>query len=391
MNKINRIYYLKFIIISIIIVFALSCREYRSEENTSKNEEVEVRTFKDYITIDEYNMLHSEQEQFQEDFLKIVQGKPEKLIRGIQDKPIKIAFIYPGEQVSDYWRRSVKSFKARMDEIGIVYQLDEIFTRAGNLGLEKQEEQIKSALDKNVDYLVFTMNVMQHKQLIERILTDGYPKLILQNITTPIWDWEGKQPFIYVGFDHIQGTEILARYFIEKTGGTGNYAVLYFSEGYVSDMRGKTFINYVKENSDLKLISAFFTDGQRDRARTSVLSILEKEKELEFIYACSTDVALGAIDALKETGNLGNIAINGWGGGSSELSAILNGDMDITVMRNNDDNGVAMAEAIRLDIEGKTEQIPVIFSGGFEPVEKGINPGQLNELMVKAFRYSGIE
>ncbi|OQY59595.1 MAG: hypothetical protein B6245_05820 [Desulfobacteraceae bacterium 4572_88] len=80
--------------------------------------------------------------------------------------------------------------------------------------------------------------------------------------------------------------------------------------------------------------------------------------------------------------------MNGWGGGGPELEAIVGNELDVTLMRMNDDNGVAMAEAIRLDIEGKGDAVPTIFSGDFVLVEKGICQKKLNQLKSKAFRYS---
>ncbi|MCK5519747.1 MAG: substrate-binding domain-containing protein [Candidatus Marinimicrobia bacterium] len=364
-------------------------------EDQTKNEIIHVHTdhqaklFDDYITVDEFNQIHPKQIQLQKRFNQLIQKESTPVISGVQNQTVKIAFIYPGKQVSDYWIRSIKSFKARMDEIGIKYEIIEFFTRAGSVDIQKQEQIMKSVLKKNTDYLVFTMNVMKHKNLIERIVTKGRPKIFLQNITTPLRMWEGKQPLLYVGFDHVIGSMLLADYFIKKTNGKGNYAVLFFTEGYVSDMRGDTFINYLKNNSELKLKAAYYTQGQRNKAKQAVLNILKKSSDLEFIYTCSTDVALGAIDALKESGKLGTIEVNGWGGGSSELKSILDKEMDVTIMRMNDDNGVAMAEAIRLDIEGKTGQIPVIFSGDFTLIEKTISLNELNELQNRAFRYSG--
>ena len=57
-------------------------------------------------------------------------------------------------------------------------------------------------------------------------------------------------------------------------------------------------------------------------------------------------------------------------------------------MRINDDNGIAMAEAIKLDIVGKTHQVPTIFSGNFAVIKKGIKKEKLQLLKEKAFRYS---
>ena len=69
----------------------------------------------------------------------------------------------------------------------------------------------------------------------------------------------------------------------------------------------------------------------------------------------------------------------------------MRGELDFTVMRMNDDNGVAMAEAIRLDIENNTHKVPTIYSGDFASIEKGISEAELADLKAKAFRYSGTD
>lgn len=65
------------------------------------------------------------------------------------------------------------------------------------------------------------------------------------------------------------------------------------------------------------------------------------------------------------------------------------GEMDVTVMRMNDDNGVAMAEAIRLDLQGNVAMVPTIYSGSFSIVDQSIGNTKLDELKKnRAFRYS---
>jgi autoinducer 2-binding protein LuxP len=349
-----------------------------------------VSALDDYITVQEFHTLHPEQVEHMEKFTDIVRKSGQPITAGTQQQPIRIAFIYPGEQVSDYWRRSVTSFKQRMDEVGIQYEVFEYFSKPA-VDIRLQEQQMRTALEKDPDYLVFTLDAQQHQRVIERLITKGRPKLILQNITTPLRSWEGKQPFLYVGFDHATGSEMLADYYLKHTQGEGEYAVLYFSQGYVSAMRGDTFIEYLKEQTNLKLVASYYTDGDREKSKQATLEILQEHPTVKFIYACATDVAIGAIDALRQAGRLGDIPVNGWGGGSSELTAIMDGDMDATVMRMNDDNGVAMAEAIRLDLEGRDTEIPTVYSGDFVLVQKGIRQDELNTLKARAFRYSGID
>ncbi len=340
--------------------------------------------FSEFYTVQEFLEQYPSENEKMNAFDKIVSAHGVKVVAQ-QKRPVRIAIVYPGIQASDYWSRSVLSFKKRMDELGIAYEVGEFYTKPSQRG-RVQAEQIRKALANDPDYLIFTLNVAKHKNIIEKILTRERPKLILQNITTPLRSWEDRQPFLYVGFDHQIGAKMLADYYLAKKGKTGPYSVLYFSRGYVSMMRGDTFVKHVADNSERTLAGAYYTDGDRLKAKMATLDILKKSP-VDFIYACSTDTALGALDAFKESGKV--VPINGWGGGSAELDAILRGELDVTVMRNNDDNGVAMAEAIKLDLEGRGDKVPTVYSGKFFLVEKGIGKDKLDKLVQEAFRYSG--
>ncbi len=57
-------------------------------------------------------------------------------------------------------------------------------------------------------------------------------------------------------------------------------------------------------------------------------------------------------------------------------------------MRMNDDNGVAMAEAIALDLQGRSGDVPLVFSGAFELVTADHDRSRIEALKRRAFRYS---
>lgn len=348
-----------------------------NEDTTSDSE---------YILVDEYLADNPEEKKLSEEFNKYVQN-PVYNMFDIKDKKVEIAIVYPGEQVSDYWRRSVDSFRDRMDERNINYKIMEFFTTA-NESVAVHEQQIRTALLSNPDYLIFTLDTKSHTKIIEQIIDQNQTKIILQNITTPIRRWGSHQPFMYVGFDHKIGSEILAKEYIETFESQSQYGVLYFTEGYVSEMRGDTFIDYMEKNSDFEMIASYYTEGNREKARIAALDMIQSHPKLKFIYACATDVALGAIDAINESGVNGSVLVNGWGGGSAELEVIDSNDMFMTVMRMNDDNGVAMAESIYMDITDRTNKIPTIFSGEFSLIKDSTSEEEINELIKRAFRYS---
>ncbi len=343
---------------------------------------------RDYWMVEEFLAAHPEQRQLSTRFADQVRS-PARPVASNTERPLRVSVIYPGEQVSDYWRRSLSSFEARMQELGIDYQLSSHYTRPA-VALKEQAQQIVEALRQDADYLIFTLDARRHRSIIERIIAAGRPKLILQNITTPIRAWGEHQPFLYVGFDHVEGTRLLSDWYRQRLPQAEDYALIYWAPGYVSEARGDSFIEFMRQGAEPRLSSAYYTDATRASAYQGASKALKAQPDLDFIYACSTDVALGVSDVISEQGRQGQVLVNGWGGGSAELKALREGRLDVTVMRMNDDNGVAMAEAIKLDLQGRGNQVPTIYSGDFELVTKETSVEEVERLKRRAFRYSGV-
>lgn len=379
--------YLFPVFLSLICLFLSSCEipvhsSIQKVEFTSSSHGGD----KDYIHVEDFLKLHPEEVVKTREFDEIVCQSPQPLPSGLQLKPVTIAVVYPGDQVSDYWRRNLKAFVGRLDDLSIKHEVKTYFSRGGGVDTKRQVDQIKEALKYDPDYLIFTLDVQLHQKVIEQALSRKRPRIMLQNITTPLKVWEGRQPF-YVGFDHVKGTELLADYFLKNNAENDRYGVLYYSLGYVSTMRGTSFIDIMRANNHLNMIASYYTDGIREKATKAALDLL-KEEGVKFIYACSTDVALGARDAISQMNLTGKVMVNGWGGGSTELEALAKGELTVSVMRMNDDAGIAMAEVIRLELENRRVEIPTIFSGRFELVTNKTTNDEFAKLKKIAFRYS---
>ncbi|RJG41938.1 substrate-binding domain-containing protein [Motilimonas pumila] len=335
--------------------------------------------------LQEYWQQYPQQQKLSQAFAERVRLQSQPFVHS-QDIPVKIFVIYPGKQISDYWRRSIESFTARLKEAGIKYHLQAHHTKPAS-ALEQQQRLLQKAHRFQPDYIIFTLDAKQHGTLIERILQLNTTKLILQNITTPVKTWP-RQPFLYVGFDHATGTQLLANYYQARTDFNDQFATVMWSPGYISDARGHYFNKVMQQQSDLTLTDSYYTKASRRSAYKSAKQILIRHPKVKFIYASATDVAFGVLDAIKEQNRQGEVMLNGWGGGESELQALLAGEIDVTVMRMNDDNGVAMADAIQLDLEGQGALVPQIYSGDFVVVDKHISRVELEQLKARAFRYS---
>ncbi|MCE0496031.1 substrate-binding domain-containing protein [Vibrio salinus] len=334
-----------------------------------------------YWRYDEF-LNHSPEQKQLTDALSDVVRKPPVPLSIDQKKTISISMVLPGQQVSDYWIRNLKAFEIRLDELGVKYVINQVFTRP-NVDERQQGYYLMEAMKNHSDYLIFTLDSIRHRKFIERVLHSTDTKVILQNITTPVKAWGNKQPMMYVGFDHELGTLKLANYYKKRFSKGANYSILYFSQGFISQARGDSFNSIIRRIPSFKHVSSYYTDATEESGYKATLENVARHPDLNFIYACSTDVALGAVKALKEL-NREDIVVNGWGGGSAELNAL--GDLDVTVMRMNDDTGIAMAEAIKWDLEG--DKVPLVYSGDLVLVTKENSQERLDALKRQAFRYS---
>jgi autoinducer 2-binding protein LuxP len=342
----------------------------------------------DVIRVDDYIERYPEQQALMADFVSRVEGRAVPLTSPPR-REIRIAVIYPALQTSDYWERSLSAMRARLDALRLPYQL-KVYLSRPTVDVGLQTRQLTTALQWRPDYLVFTLDTVPHLRMIERVLALGSPRLILQNITTPLVDWEGDPPFLYVGFDHVEGTRLIAEWMFERVDYRGEYMMLHFSSGYVSRMRGGTFSRLAAGHPELQEVDSYYTDGDPERAYRATLRTLERHPELKMIFAGSTDMALAALRALREKQRT-DVLINGWGGGEAELEALRAGDLDVTAMRINDDNGVTMAEAMRMVMLGQASRVPAIFAGEIVRVSRDTPPQAIAELERRAFRLSGRE
>lgn len=303
-----------------------------------------------------------------------------------QDKPLLIYFINPTRQISDYWLRNKIAFTHRLDELAIKYVI-----KSHDIKVKANEDQkrrlLKRILDNNPDYVVLSLDTVPEMAFIKQLLEQSKTRLIVQNMTTPIRNWYKNHPLIYVGFAHETGSEMLAEHFSQSFPENANFAVNNYYPGYISQLRGNNFIERLQKKSNFNMLSHFHTNATEGAARQHTLKLVEQYPQLDFIYASSTDIAIGTSEALEEL-KREDILVNGWGGGSAELEAIKNGQLDVTVMRMNDDNAVAMAEAIKLVLENKENLVPLVYSGEFKLVTPETSPLDLNEYIKYAFRYS---
>lgn len=318
-----------------------------------------------------------------------VVGAPAVKMENVPADPVKIAVIYPSLDVSDFWLRSYLAMEARFKEMGLPFEATQFATNMGdNLLLSTYSEQVARADD--FEYVIFGPSELQAQQEDIKLIMDSGKKVIVLNHDTPLQDWGDNQPLMYSTFSHLFGALNICNWVVENLGTEGTYAMNRGVPGGVDDQRSGGFKDCLAEKSNWKLAYEHYGQFQREGGFTGTQQILSGYPEVTYIHNANTAMAMGAISAIQASGKEDTVKTSAWGGTGDEIEALRQGELVATPMRMSDDVGVALAEAIRADIEGRSDDIPLVFLGRITIVASDSGPEKVNEFEKEAFRYTGI-
>ena len=309
---------------------------------------------------------------------------------------ITIAMVFPSLDLSDAWARGHAGLVGRLDELDIPYQLDTFGTEHDDHAL--QLAHLETTMARGYDYVIVgPTEILVQMSMIEEMVEAGM-NVIVWNYTTPLQEWgearypDGMQPLAYVGFSHAEGAHILGEYFVDRLRAevedVPRVAHIRGIPGITDDQRSGIAKQYFEE-AGFEIVHETYANWRRDEGYSATLDIVGAYPDVDHIHIVSTAMAIGAVEALDELGRSGEILINGWGGGAEEQVHMLEGNLHATVMRMQDDWGVALAEIIKYDLEGRLDEVPLAVSGEMQLVDDTATQAAIDEILEYAFRYSG--
>lgn len=320
--------------------------------------------------------------------MQAIVGEPAAAFEGELSEPVKIAVIYPSQDVSDFWLRSYMAMEARFNEMQLKFEATQFASNMGDFLLQSTySEQVAR---EDFEYVIFGPSELEAQQDDIKRLMDAGQKVIVLNFDTPLQAWGDDQPMMYTTFSHLFGALNICNWVVENLGTTGTYAMNRGIPGGVDDQRSGGFRDCLAEKTDWDMAYEHYGDFQREGGFNGTQQILSAYPEVTLIHNANTAMAMGSISAVQAADAGDRVDVTAWGGTGDELEALRNGELLATPMRMSDDVGVAMAEAIRADIEGRSDEIPLVFLGRIDIVSSESGPDVVDAFEQEAFRYTGI-
>ena len=322
--------------------------------------------------------------------LQAATGEAAVTFSGTQDAPVQIALIYPSADVSDFWARNYLALTKRLEQLGIQYETTEFASRQIEHELQSTyATQVEQDADL-YDYVIFGPSELatQADNVDKLASNDGFVTYVWA-FHTPLKDLSS-QPAVWFDFSSAYGAQKICSYMLERLGSDVTFALNRGIPGVTDNQRSGDFIDCVKEKGNWTVAYEHYGEYQREGGFDGTNLILQAYPEAKVIHNANTAMAMGSVEAQVAADVHGDIFSTGWGGTGLELDAIRRGELDATPMRMGDDVGAATAEAIRADLEGRADELPLVFLGRITVAHDELSTEEIDALEQEAFRFSGV-
>ncbi len=309
---------------------------------------------------------------------------------GKLDKPIEIALIYPSADVSDFWARNYLAMTKRLEQLGIAFETTEFASRQIEHSLQSTyAAQVEQDADL-YDYVIFGPSELatQADNISKLSGNDGFETFVWA-FHTPLKDLE-HQPAAWFDFSSAAGALVMCDYMIERLGNDVTMAMNRGIPGITDNQRSGDFKDCVESKAGWKTAYEHYGEYQREGGFEGTSLIMQAYPEAVVIHNANTAMAMGSVESQVAIGKEKDIFSTGWGGTGLELDAIRRGELDATPMRMGDDVGAATAEAIKADLEKRTDELPMVFLGRITVAHDQMSAEEIDALEQEAFRFSGV-
>ena len=318
-------------------------------------------------------------------------GEEAREFSGTQEGPVRIALIYPSADVSDFWARNYLALTKRLEQLGIEYETTEFASRQIEHSLQATyTEQVVQDADL-YDYVIFGPSELatQADNIDKLAGTEDFVTYVWA-FHTPLKDLEN-QPAVWFDFSSAVGALAICDYMVERLGKDVTFALNRGIPGITDNQRSGDFKDCVVEKGGWTLAYEHYGEYQREGGFEGTNLILQAYPEATVIHNANTAMAMGSVEAQVAAEKHENVFSTGWGGTGLELDAIRRGELDATPMRMGDDVGAATAEAIKAHMEGRSDELPLVFLGRITVANDELSAEELDALQQEAFRFSGVE
>jgi ABC-type sugar transport system substrate-binding protein len=284
-----------------------------------------------------------------------------------QDK-LRIGFVSHQHDITDLFGQLEIGFRERLDAEGIAYDMFQAAPSASNRH-DEMLNILENMANLNLDYMVFGPSSLDQN-------TPGLIQVAAAGTKLLMVDYEPKDESVFPFADSVLNWSVynhgqmgettgrwIAEHFKAQDKDSANIIMMWGPvASEISQDRGNGVIRGMQETEGFtpNIIWEAYGDFQREKAYAEMERALIAYPNVEAVVAMNSVMGLGTMSALEAEGKLDDVLVTGMGGQPDELEMVARGKIGLAVFRDPRSMGANSAEALIMDQQGRTADIPRI-------------------------------
>jgi len=195
--------------------------------------------------------------------------------------------------------------------------------------LDTQVRQLEDFIQMKVD--VIGLVPLERKGIIptiEKINKAGIPVITVDS------DAEGGKREAYIATDQVLGGKLAAQWIIHAFHGKAKIAILECPPGaLVNTLRLQGFNSEIEKAKGIQVVSSLTARSRRDLGMRVMDDMITAHPDLNAVFACNDEMALGALEALRTRSKLKQVKIVGFNGAAEAIHQVYRGNMSADVVQ----------------------------------------------------------
>jgi erythritol transport system substrate-binding protein len=224
-----------------------------------------------------------------------------------------------------YWKAEVDTAQAEAQKLGYKTTVN-----AHNNDQTKQSQFIDAAISAKVSAIILDpAGAKESIGAVQKATSAGIPVFL---VNAEI-DQQGIAKSQIVS-NNSQGATLGAQEWAKAMGSKGEYVELF---GQPTDnnakVRSDAYHGVLDQYPDLKLVQKETANWDRQQGKQKMELMLQAHPTITGVIAGNDEMALGAIQALKDAGKLQQVKVLGFDGNNDAAAAVANGEMVATALQ----------------------------------------------------------
>jgi erythritol transport system substrate-binding protein len=241
---------------------------------------------------------------------------------GTAGGPIAVITVDPS---NPYWKAQIDTASAEFKKLGY-----EPTTSAHENDPDTQNQLVETAINDKVKGVLLDPAGADESVAAVQKLVDANIPVVLINAEISQTGLAKAQ----IVSNNAQGATVGAEEWAKAMNYKGTYVELL---GKPSDnnaqVRSDGYKGVISQYPDLKQVGKEIANWDRQEGQEEMESLLSKNPDVQGVIAGNDEMALGAINALKEKGKLADVKVLGFDGNNDAVAAVKKGEMVASVLQ----------------------------------------------------------